>query len=165
MHRAIETRYKGRRFRSRLEARYAVFLDALDIVWDYEPEGFELEGGLRYLPDFFLHQRIGTFEPGAGFWVEIKPTMPTNQERVKLMLTVEATGHPGYFFVGPPDRATVYHADLKTWGYFTDGGGITMNGACVHSARLGPHQCRVDGAYAIQQAVAARFEFGESGAK
>jgi hypothetical protein len=48
---AIETRYKGYRFRSRLEARWAVFFDALELRWDYEPEGFETNAG-NYLPDF-----------------------------------------------------------------------------------------------------------------
>lgn len=48
----IETEYKGYRFRSRLEARWAVFFDALGIKWEYEPEGFELPSGKRYLPDF-----------------------------------------------------------------------------------------------------------------
>jgi hypothetical protein len=38
---AIETHYKGYRFRSRLEARWAVFFDALGYEWQYEPEGFE----------------------------------------------------------------------------------------------------------------------------
>jgi hypothetical protein len=36
----IETFYRGYRFRSRLEARWAVFMDAAGIVWEYEPEGF-----------------------------------------------------------------------------------------------------------------------------
>ena len=31
---AIETKYKGFRFRSRLEARWAVFFDALGIEWE-----------------------------------------------------------------------------------------------------------------------------------
>ncbi len=35
---AIETRYKGYRFRSRLEARWAVFFDHLKIEWEYEPD-------------------------------------------------------------------------------------------------------------------------------
>lgn len=48
----IETFYKGYRFRSRLEARWAVFFDALGVKWEYEPEGFELPSGKRYLPDF-----------------------------------------------------------------------------------------------------------------
>jgi len=64
--RPIETRYKGYRFRSRLEARYAVFMDAMKVEWQYEPEGFELPSG-RYLPDFFLPQVNG------GTWLEIKP--------------------------------------------------------------------------------------------
>ncbi|MBK9515513.1 MAG: hypothetical protein IPO05_18320 [Flavobacteriales bacterium] len=48
----IETRYKGYRFRSRLEARWAVFFDALGLEWEYEPEGFDLGDGVYYLPDF-----------------------------------------------------------------------------------------------------------------
>lgn len=60
----IETRYAGCRFRSRLEARWAVFFDHLNIPWEYEPQGFMIEGTL-YLPDFYLrHQKL---------WVEIKP--------------------------------------------------------------------------------------------
>ncbi|MCG5464294.1 hypothetical protein MED01_002460 [Micromonospora sp. MED01] len=50
----IETRYAGCRFRSRLEARWAVFLDALNIVWEHEPQGYELPSGQVYLPDFWL---------------------------------------------------------------------------------------------------------------
>lgn len=50
----IETVYKGYRFRSRLEARWAVFFDALGIEWEYEPEGFVLPNGMKYLPDFRL---------------------------------------------------------------------------------------------------------------
>src|SRR5262245_46962536 len=37
----IETRYKGYRFRSRLEARWAVFFDAQGIKWEYEPQGYD----------------------------------------------------------------------------------------------------------------------------
>ena len=66
---AIETNFKGFRFRSRLEARWAVFFDALGMHWDYEIEGFELSNGERYLPDFRLETPQG--EP---IWVEIKPS-------------------------------------------------------------------------------------------
>ena len=34
----IETVYNGYRFRSRLEARWAVFFDAAGIEYEYEPE-------------------------------------------------------------------------------------------------------------------------------
>lgn len=68
---AIETYYKGYRFRSRLEARWAVFFDALDIEWIYEVEGYEKDvqfvdykKTIKYLPDFYL--------PKTKTWVEIK---------------------------------------------------------------------------------------------
>ena len=50
---AIETVYKNYRFRSRAEARHAVFFETLGIKYQYEPEGFDSEG-TWYLPDFWL---------------------------------------------------------------------------------------------------------------
>lgn len=49
----IETVYNGYRFRSRLEARWAVFFDALGVEYEYEPEGFS-DGKNKYLPDFYF---------------------------------------------------------------------------------------------------------------
>lgn len=66
---AIETSYHGCLFRSRLEARWAVFFDALKLNWQYEPEGFKLSTGEWYLPDFLLY-----FKNGPPLWIEIKPT-------------------------------------------------------------------------------------------
>lgn len=63
----IETEYKGHLFRSRLEARWAVFFDTMGIPYHYEPEGFEM-GGIRYLPDFYL--------PEWKTWIEVKPYLP-----------------------------------------------------------------------------------------
>lgn len=51
---SIQTRYAGCHFRSRLEARWAVFFDAMGIRWEYEPETFVGCHGEPYLPDFFL---------------------------------------------------------------------------------------------------------------
>jgi len=59
---AIETRYQGCLFRSRLEARWAVFFDALDIPWEYEKEGYDLGEAGWYLPDFWLPQQQCFFE-------------------------------------------------------------------------------------------------------
>lgn len=44
----IPTMYKGIQFRSRLEARWAVFFDTLGIKWEYEPQGYEI--GMAYEP-------------------------------------------------------------------------------------------------------------------
>lgn len=101
---AIETRYRGYHFRSRLEARWAVFFDALGVRWEYEKEGYELPIG-PYLPDFWLP--CGPFEElmmaGAGFWVEIKPAAPTQIEMQLMAELVKGTGHRGYIFYGMPD--------------------------------------------------------------
>ncbi len=48
----IPTFYKGYKFRSRLEALWAVYFDAAGIEWLREAEGYVLRGGLCYLPDF-----------------------------------------------------------------------------------------------------------------
>jgi hypothetical protein len=65
--RPLETVYQGYHFRSRLEARWAVFFDALGVSYEYEPQGFYL-GDRSYLPDFWL--------PGERCYVEIKPDRP-----------------------------------------------------------------------------------------
>lgn len=78
---AIQTRYAGHHFRSRLEARWAVFFDALGLDWVYEGEGYVVgigidaataaENGVEafedkryYLPDFYL--------PGLDLFAEVK---------------------------------------------------------------------------------------------
>lgn len=67
---AIETHYGGCRFRSRLEARWAVFFDHFGVEWEYEPQSVVVshrlsleEGTFNYLPDFWL--------PRLGLWVEV----------------------------------------------------------------------------------------------
>ena len=62
---ALETRYAGCLFRSRLEARWAVFFDVWGVKWRYEPDVILLPSGRAYLPDFFLE--------GIGY-VECKPS-------------------------------------------------------------------------------------------
>lgn len=67
---AIETWYAGCKFRSRLEARWAVFFDTLGVKWEYEPQGYEVpywnrdDPRRRYLPDFWL--------PNDQMWTEVK---------------------------------------------------------------------------------------------
>lgn len=50
---AIETRYKGYRFRSRLEARWAMFFDRVGLTWTYESDPINVAGE-AYLPDFIV---------------------------------------------------------------------------------------------------------------
>lgn len=70
---AIQTEYNGYLFRSRLEARWAVFFDACGIEYEYEPEGYDLGNGLMYLPDFLLHGVDG--RAGGDLYIEVKGQM------------------------------------------------------------------------------------------
>ena len=87
MLRAIETEYKGYRFRSRLEARWAVFFDACGVKWEYEPEGFILPNGQQYLPDFLLHDvtfNHACYREGNDLYVEVKGQMTAEDaEKIK----------------------------------------------------------------------------------
>lgn len=96
-----ETQYKGYRFRSRLEARWAVFFDALGLQWEYEPEGYFFDDGSRYLPDFFIriNPRYTKYQ-NAGYFVEIKGTYPSEEEITKLKRLSEETKHNAYLFFG-----------------------------------------------------------------
>lgn len=69
---AIETHFMGYRFRSRLEARWAVFFTEMGWEWQYEKEGFVLPSGY-YLPDFWIAT--------INMWAEIKPQPMTDKEK------------------------------------------------------------------------------------
>lgn len=90
---AIETSYAGCRFRSRLEARWAVFFDTLGIRWDYEPQGFHLPkrlsnqpGDHQYLPDFFL--------PALGAYFEVKGQLDSDHDLLRLLDCAAALSAP-----------------------------------------------------------------------
>jgi hypothetical protein len=74
----IETAYNGYLFRSRLEARWAVFFDAAHIEYEYEPEGFELNDGTKYLPDFYL--------PDYKWYAEVKAPRDGIENDMQRML-------------------------------------------------------------------------------
>ena len=89
--RAIETEYSGRRFRSRIEARWAVFFDALEIGWEYEAEGYHF-GDIDYLPDFWLSQ--------PRWYFEVKGAEPTPLEHLKARLLSQYSNRPVLMHAG-----------------------------------------------------------------
>lgn len=105
---AIETYYNGYKFRSRLEARWAVFFRTANIEYQYEPEGYVLEDGRCYLPDFYL--------PEYRCYVEIKPKEITSIETVKrnLVSLVQDNNYIAMLCVGDPmdNDITVFCADV-----------------------------------------------------
>ncbi len=88
-HQPIEpkpTQYGNVLFRSRLEARWAVFLDFTENVlnWEYEPKTFKLRNGWEYTPDF----RAKLFRDNKSpitIYIEVKPLQATKQYRDNLM--------------------------------------------------------------------------------
>lgn len=90
---AIQTVYKGCKFRSRLEARWAVFLDSLSVNWSYENEGYNLNG-IWYLPDFFVSD--------WDCWIEIKGINPSEDESNKCQLLAELSGKKVLLISGEP---------------------------------------------------------------
>lgn len=92
----IQTYYNGYHFRSRLEARWAVFFDAAGIEYEYEPEGFVLNrdalrddeywnyriniAEAKYLPDFYL--------PEYDYYVEVKPNRDNVEQDLDRAVSV-----------------------------------------------------------------------------
>jgi hypothetical protein len=114
--RALETRYAGCRFRSRLEARWAVFFDHLGIEWEHEPEGYATGAG-PYLPDFKITISRPTGRYSALF--EVKPERAGADDRHLAL----AQSHRLIVARGlPRDHASQGHylADMHRWLW--DGG-------------------------------------------
>lgn len=158
MIKAIETRYAGCRFRSRLEARWAVFFDHLKIEWRYEPQGFQLPSG-SYLPDFHLPEFLTHESTLVGTWVEIKGRAVDQRETDLLFDLKRETGQAVFVLEGDvPQRATCIHQGLPTLMAsrplsMTEGRRY-MDGNCfIHDRNLED---------ALTAARSARFEHGES---
>ena len=94
---AVETVYKGYRFRSRLEARWAIFFDTLGLKWEYEVDGYDLGKLGWYLPDFRVYGLLD-----SPIWFEIKPIRPTNIELAKLGALGDIVQQKYAFLVGTP---------------------------------------------------------------
>lgn len=123
----IETLYRGIRFRSRLEAKWACFFDLMQWQWEYEP--FDAAG---YIPDFVL---LGA-DPVL---VEVKPaTSPEDFNTVRPRVTKALVGRWAHdiLFVG----VTPFLCRSPAWDQFValgvleeyqateDGGGDWMAG-------------------------------------
>ena len=161
----IETIYNGYRFRSRLEARWAVFFDRMGISYEYEKEGYQLENGEKYLPDFWL--------PDNNQFLEVKPTKFTKQERNKCVLLSKGTGFVVILADGIPDikcyEQIYYHPKecKEAFGFISPWIMLWYHkGEVGNWETSGTEEDFYDGygcAYACLMAKQARFEHGERG--
>lgn len=178
----IETRYKGYRFRSRLEARWAVFFDVLGIGWEYEPEGFEMDDGTRYLPDFLLHRVWG----GESVFVEVKAG-PGSKEEDWAKAKKLSAHKPILLLAGAPrEKRTdvlcqpdvykdfeegayywddpVKHMSFDVHFHAPDDGAARLQSCLNFSCGCDLHHSNTGVRYAAEAARGARFEHGECGA-
>lgn len=172
MIKAIDTLYNGNYFRSRLEARWAVFFDAIGIRWEYEAEGYDLGDGLRYLPDFWF--------PDYKMYGEVKPDRELEEiEKEKIMQLAKKSGFTVVLFSGPPSEKTqrawswnMGNAELGYEGYWNafmegDIGFIPFGGLNSNGRRIEGTSSFCDTFYpsklekqAIEIAQTKRFEHG-----
>jgi len=170
---AIETVYNGYRFRSRLEARWAVFFDTLGIKYDYELEGFDLGDAGWYLPDFWL--------PQVKMWAEVKAIELNENEVAKAKALAKQSGHSVLMLVGTPDNKPYWAWEWADWEADLGGTSVfTTVDYCLtmyHNYPIdegrfycmpgdhGPHGDAYwdDTAEAASAARQARFEHGEHG--
>lgn len=172
MIKAIETHYYGYRFRSRLEARWSIFLTSLGIKWEYEFEGFVLSNGEYYLPDFYLP----TFD--GGMYVEVKPKELTPEEREKCWLLCTGLETNVWLAVGTPNLMC-YEVFYWNDGKPVEGDGIpnadqaefenrmfAMSAYGETGGPVNPQYRNLLGntiTFAVSEAKKARFEHGENG--
>jgi hypothetical protein len=177
---AIETHYGGFRFRSRLEARWAVFLDACELEYDYEPEGLKVPteslGTLNYLPDFWLDS--------SAQWGEVKGFLPIDGMRrlhaIACSLTSCEDGNDLVVFGDVPrPRSALWPVQLhyhgRLWGVPWE---PHSAGCPLDRARVAVEPTEQDAGHlcngfpfgipewaedALERARFARFEWGESG--
>jgi len=103
---AIETHYNGYRYRSRMEARWAIFFDAMNIQWQYELEGYIL-GNRSYLPDFFL--------PTVEMYGEVKPKPFNAREKAVAKQLARESGKPVLMLIDVPDFKPYNAYQPDTW--------------------------------------------------
>lgn len=98
----IPTTYRGTRFRSRLEARWAAFFDLIEWDWVYEP--FDADG---WIPDFLIQGK-------AHFLVEVGPCVDV-RDYVAKGEKARAAYPPVPRLFGPPgDQVTFLVPDHWT---------------------------------------------------
>lgn len=152
---AIETQYNGHRFRSRLEARWAIFLDTLGIPFTYELEGYVLGNAGRYLPDFHLPHGAWSCTcpwdslelPPEPDWLEIKPlSFNIAPKHLQQFFTLGAHTHHGVACIAGdpwPSRyaLTRYYADTETNRPFEWAECLSCHAVYMHYESQG-HFCR-----------------------
>ena len=117
----LQTKFDGHHFRSRLEARWAVFFKELEIPYLYELDGFDLDEAGYYLPDFFLPGVPSrNYRKQKGIWIEVKPVPPDQIYCRKLSAVVIDTHHSLILLIGAVSSGENAVEEFKEYGWYED---------------------------------------------
>lgn len=98
---SIFTNYAGYTFKSRLEARWAVFFDHMKLDYMYEPVCMFLPAAsCNYSPDFFVPHLQLAGGRDVAVWIEIKGPSPISEELKKASELCGQTETDVYMFFG-----------------------------------------------------------------
>lgn len=113
----LPTTWNGVAYRSRTEARFAVFMTTAGIPFEHEPQAYRV-AGRGYLPDFRIRPHRGADQ----VWMEIKPSVDTVDDprwralvfQTKTMLFVVRGLHRRGDVCGRDHSVRVWHPDGVT---------------------------------------------------
>lgn len=100
------TWYNNYFFRSKLEAKWAVFFDLMKIKWSYEPEQFTCDDGSQYTPDFYLPE-VFLRDEKRGLYLEIKPSSYRSERTYLDRITSALKDSQLVLLVGDPIDAII----------------------------------------------------------
>lgn len=100
--RAIPTKYKKNVFRSRTEARWAVYLDLMGFDWEYESEGYT-DGENSYLPDFTV--KDFSSDKNEFLFIEVKPERSLTEKEIDKILVAKNIADVFVVFGTPSSRS------------------------------------------------------------
>jgi len=107
---ALQTEYGGVTYRSRTEARWAVFFDTLGVQFTYEAEKITLSTGAIYIPDFYIVDFKAYFE--------VKPSsdeIVTAEATKARCLAHDRPGQRVWLAIGGPAPKTPNVLVLDRW--------------------------------------------------
>jgi len=166
LRKGIPTEYNGTKFKSRLEANVAYFLDGLKIEWQYEPQSFLLKIG-HYMPDFYLPQLRTWIEVKGKIdkkaWQTIQELSKTTKQPIILFGSREAWfigetwGFQDFSQLDPKERPKEISVDIEKQELYV---GHCLN--CGHwffCGQIGVYHCRCCGFHNGKHDIKGGFIF------
>lgn len=95
--------YKGNNFRSKLAAKWAVFFDAMGIIYEYEPECIELSETLKFIPTFKIKVYTPNYDKYVDYYVKVTKNPLDEYQMEQIYSLVRMKKESLLLLEGPPD--------------------------------------------------------------